>query len=97
MERYIVTYQFIDGVMVRVSLSDCPSVFKDLRDCPSDYLIFLMKLGHHKGTKVTEPNFSKKISGGHKWGENPNFWGILDVFCLYLCIQPLKCTEISYA
>ena len=53
MERYIVTYQFIDGVMVRVSLSDCPSVFKDLRDCPSDYLIFLMNLGHHKDTKVT--------------------------------------------
>ena len=43
-----------------------------------------MKLVHHKGTKVTEPNFWKKNIGGLQMGENPHFWGIFDVFCPYL-------------
>ena len=43
-----------------------------------------MKLGHHKGTKVTEPDFWKKIFGGRKWGKTPIFWGIFDVFGPYL-------------
>ena len=33
------------------------------------FLIFCLKLVHHKGTKVTEPDFWKKILGGHKWGK----------------------------
>ena len=42
-----------------------------------------MKLGHQKGTKVTELDFRKKIVGGGM-GENPHFWAIFDVFCPYL-------------
>ena len=37
----------------------------------------------------------KKILGFTNWGK-PHFWGI-DVFCPYLCIQPLKVSEISHA
>ena len=48
------------------------------------FLIFCMKLVHHKGTKVTEPDFWKKILGGSQMGETPHFWGIFDVFCPYL-------------
>ena len=36
--------------------------------------IFCLKLGHHKDTKVTEPDFLKNL-GGHKW-EAPHFGGI---------------------
>ena len=45
-------------------------------------VLFCMKLGHHKGTKVTEPDFWKK-----------NF----DIFCLYFCTQSFKVSEISDA
>ena len=48
------------------------------------FLIFCMMLVHHKGTKVTEPNFFKKNLGGSQMGENPPFWGIFDVFSPYL-------------
>ena len=45
----------------------CPwPVFKYLRDSPLVLSDFYMKLGHHKGTKVTEPDFLKKILWGHK-------------------------------
>ena len=60
------------------------------------FLILCMKLGHHKGTEVTESDFWKKIFGGSQMGETPHFWGIFDVFCPYLCIQSLKVSEISY-
>ena len=43
--------------------------------------IFCMMLGHHKGTKVTEPDFWKKILGVSQMGEKPHFGGIFDVFC----------------
>ena len=43
------------------------------------FLIFCMKLGHHKGTKVTEPDFWKIILGGHKWEKNP----ILGVYLMF--------------
>ena len=43
-----------------------------------------MKLGHHKGKKVTEPDFILKKRVGSQMGENPHFWGIFDVFCPYL-------------
>ena len=33
------------------------AVFKYLRDRSLVFLIFCMELGHHKGTKVTEPDF----------------------------------------
>ena len=36
-----------------------------------------MKLGHHKGTKVTEP-IVEKNPGGHKWGKR-----ILGVFLMF--------------
>ena len=42
-----------------------------------------MKLGHHKVTKVTEPDFWKQNLGGHKWGKTP-FWGH---FWCYLSIS----------
>ena len=54
-----------------------------------------MKLGHHKGTKVTEPDFEKK-SWGSQMGEKPQFGGIFGVFYPYLWIQTLKVFEISY-
>ena len=39
-----------------------------------------MKLGHYKGTKVTEPDFWKKISGGSEMGENPILGAFLMLF-----------------
>ena len=71
------------------------SVFKYCDEGPLFFLIFCMKLGYNKGTKVTEPNFGKK-SWGSQMGENPHFRGILDVFCPCLYIQSLKFSEITY-
>ena len=51
-----------------------PSVFKYLRDRSFFFLIFCIKLEHHKGTKVTEPDFWKKIFGGTN-GRKPPFLG----------------------
>ena len=59
------------------------------------FLIFCTKLVHHKGTKVTEPDFGEKNLGGHKWEKN-HLGGIFDVFCSYLCIQLSKVSEILY-
>ena len=60
-----------------------PSVFKYLGDCSLVFfLIFCMKLGHHKGTKVTEPDFWKKSWGVANWGNPPflgHFWGFLSI------------------
>ena len=47
------------------------------------FLIFCMKLVHHKGTKVIEPDFWKKILGSHKWGKTP----ILGAFLMFLSIS----------
>ena len=44
------------------------------------FLKLYMKLGHHKGTKVTEPDFWKKILGGHKWGKTPILGAFLKFF-----------------
>ena len=67
------------------------SVFKYVRDCP---LVFSnLKPGNHNDTKVTEPDFQKRL-GGHKLGKN-HFRGICCVFCSYLCIQSLKFSAIS--
>ena len=44
------------------------------------FLIFCMKLVHHKGTKVTESDFCKEILVGHKWGKNPIFRAFLMFF-----------------
>ena len=63
--------------------SVCPSVGPSLNISETALriiLIFCMKLVHHKGTKVTEPDLWKKSLGGHKWGKTP----IFDVFCPYL-------------
>ena len=41
--------------------------------CPSlnyFFLVFCMKLRHHKGTKVTRARFLKKNLGSHKWEKN---------------------------
>ena len=46
------------------------------------FLIFCMKLVHHKGTKVTEPDFWKKILGVANWGKPPffgHFWCFLPI------------------
>ena len=70
-----------------VRLSVGPSVcwfgFEYLRDRFKDFYNFCMKLGHYKGTKVTEPDFLKRILGVAN-GEKLHFWGIFDVFCPYL-------------
>ena len=63
-----------------------PSVSPSLNILETAYwffLIFCMKLGQYKGTKLTEPNFWKKILGVTNGG-NPHFWCIFDVFCPYL-------------
>ena len=54
------------------------------------FLIFCMKLEYHKGTKVTEPDFWKKILGGHKWGKTP----ILGAFLCFLSISLHPVIEI---
>ena len=48
-------------VMALVSVLVRQSIFKYLRNRS---LVFCMKLVHDKGTKVTEPDFWKKILGG---------------------------------
>ena len=57
--------------------------------------LFCMKLGHHKGTKATEPDFWKKSWGVTNWGKS-HFGGTFDVFWPYFRIQSLKVSEISY-
>ena len=57
-------------------------------------VLFCLKLGHHKGTKVTESDFWKKIMGSHMGKKH--FLGIFDVFCQYFCTQSSKFSEISY-
>ena len=46
------------------------------------FLIFCMKLGHHKDRKVTEPDFWKKIVGVANGGKTP----ILDHFWCFFSI-----------
>ena len=46
-------------------------------------VLFCMKLEHHKGTKVTEPDFWKKILGVTNGEKNP-FSGHFWCFCPYL-------------
>ena len=58
-------------------------------------VMFCMNLGHHKGTKVTELNFWKESGRVTNRGKK-HFWGILDVFFPYLCVQSLEFSEISY-
>ena len=50
------------------------------------FLIFCIKLGHHKGTKVTEPDIWKKSWGVTNGGKTP-FSGHFWCFFPYLCIQ----------
>ena len=42
-----------------------------------------MKLGYHKGTQVTEPDFEKNL-WGYKWGKKT----ILGAFLMFLSICP---------
>ena len=53
-----------------------------------------MKLGHHNGKKVTEPDLKKKSCGSQSL-ENPPFWDILDVLCSYPGIKSSKVSVIS--
>ena len=50
-----------------VCWSICPSAFRYLGDFPLAFVIFCIKLGHHKSTKMTEPDFWM----GHKWRKTP--------------------------
>ena len=59
------------------------------------FLIVCMKLGYHKDTKVTEPDFEKKLVES-QMGKTTHFGGIFDVFCPYLCIQSLRISGISH-
>ena len=51
------------------------------------FLIFCMKLGYHKGTKLTEPGVGKKILLGRKWGKF-QFWGHFRPF-LSISVEPV--------
>ena len=72
------------------------SVFKYLRDRSLVFLVFCMKLGHHKGTKVTEPDFWKKILGGVTNGGKPPFWGYFWCF-LSISLHPVIKSFWNYA
>ena len=39
------------------------------------FMIFCIKLQVHKGTKVTKPDFWKKIRGSRYWGKGGQKWG----------------------
>ena len=43
------------------------------------FVLFCMKLVHHKGTKVTEPDLWKKILVGRRWRKTP----ILGAFLMF--------------
>ena len=58
--------------LVRVCVCVGMSVFRYLRDRSLVFSDFCMKLGHHKGTKVSELDFWKKILGGAQMGEKPH-------------------------
>ena len=64
-----------EGVLSNLCLCVCPSL-NISETAHYFFLVFCMKLGHHKGTKVTEPDFWKKILGFTN-GEKNHFWGIL--------------------
>ena len=59
------------------------SVFKYHRDRPLVFVIFCMKLGHHKGTKVTEPDFEKKSWGVTNGWKTP-IWGYFWRFFVHI-------------
>ena len=63
------------------------SVFKCLRDRLLFFQIFCMKLGHRKGTKVTELDFWKKILGVSNRAKPP-FWGYFWCF-LSISLHPV--------
>ena len=83
--------RFTKGVLSPLSVARpcvvCGPSLNILETIHCFFLIFCMKLEHHKGTKVTEPDFWKKILGGHKWGKNP-FWGYFWCF-LSISLHPL--------
>ena len=51
------------------------------------FLIFCMKLEHHKGTQMTEPDFWKKSWGVTNWGK-PSFLGYFWCF-LSVSLHPV--------
>ena len=72
------------SVSVRLQISQCVRLSLNISETVHQFFLnFCMKLGHHKGTKVTEPHFLKK-SLGITNGEKTHFGGIFDVFCPYL-------------
>ena len=72
-KRLLISFYEICGSSV------CQSDFIYPRDCSLVFMKFWIKLGHHKGTKVTEPDFWKKNLGGHKLGKSP----ILGAFLMF--------------
>ena len=69
-------------VIALVRSSGGPSVFEDLRDFSLVIYDFCMKLGHHKGTKVSKPAFWKKLLGvtnGVKSSFLGHFWCFLSI------------------
>ena len=63
-----IEYFILDLEFTRRVLSNCPcvcvSVFKTLRDRSLVFLIFCMKLGHHRQQKWQSPIFEKNLGGG---------------------------------
>ena len=81
------------SLSVRPSVSD--TLFSELAHL--FFLIFCMKLGYHKGTNLTEPDFSGKFEFGRKWPKTAQnsqkmrflvfFSKLLHLFFLIFCIK----------
>ena len=79
-------YFFID---YRFALSNRPFLSISPWKGSSIFFICCMKLGYHKGTKVTKNLWGSQMRG------HPHIQGIW-CFCPYLCIRSSKFSEILY-
>ena len=54
-----------------------------------------MKLGYHKGTKLTEPDFSEKNPFGRFWAKTGPKRAQNEVFGIFMKIESLVWAEIT--
>ena len=80
----------VSSVRPSVCLSVCNTLFSELAH--RFFLIFCMKLGVHKGSKVTEPNFWKKISFAQIWAKRAQNGPKMEFLVFSQKSIPLMCT-----